>query len=355
FHGDMFEFIRNEVFDARNYFATIVDPLHQNQFGGTIGGPILIPHVYNGRNKTFFFFSYQGSRSAVPENSTSCLCATPGNVTVFSSAERTGQFTGLSTATGRSAFPLAGDNGTTYPAGTPYSTIFPNGQIPTADLNPLAIKLMNQFVPSPNAPGNVYAFNPTLRGLDDQYIWRIDENITPQDSAWAYGLWERHPNTQTVPFTGATVPGFTEVDAEHIQEYTADWNHIFNPNTLNEARFSYSRFNFASVSPQTPLNPAKYGFTGVFPQTLSGASLPVINVVGLFNLGFSSAGPQPRIDNVYVLSDNFSRIAGRHTLKLGFAMERFAVFQPVSSNLSGTFYFTGGGAFPPDCPARISY
>ena len=344
-HGDGFEFYRDKSLDARNFFRPTVDPYHQNQFGGTIGGPIRIPHIYNGKDKTFFFFSYQGTRSAVPENSTSCDCANPGNVTVFSSAERAGQFAGLATSTGSSAFPLVGDNGVTYPAGTPYSTIFPNGQIPTADLNPLAVKLMNQFVPSPNSPNNVYAFNPTLKGLDDQYIWRIDENITPQDSVWAYGLWERHPNTQTIPFVGATVPGFTEVDTEHIQEYTADWNHIFSPNMLNEARFSYSRFNFASVSPQNPVNPATYGFTGIFPQTLSGASLPVINVVGLFNLGFSSDGPQPRIDNTYVLSDNLSRIVGRHTIKLGFTMERFAVFQPVSSNLSGTFYFFGGGPF----------
>src|SRR5487761_786881 len=191
-HGDAFEFFRDKSLDARNFFRPTVDPYHQNEFGGTIGGPVRIPHIYNGKNKTFFFFSYQGTRSAVPENSTSCDCANPGNVTVFSSAERAGQFAGLATSTGSSAFPLVGDNGVTYPAGTPYSTIFPNGQIPTADLNPLAVKLMNQFVPSPNSPNNVYAFNPTLTGLDDQYLWRIDENIRPQDSVWAYGLWERN-------------------------------------------------------------------------------------------------------------------------------------------------------------------
>src|SRR5579875_1026755 len=176
-HGDGFEFYRDKSLDARNFFRPTVDPYHQNEFGGTLGGPILIPHVYNGKDKTFFFFSYQGARRVIPENSTACNCANPGDVTVFSPAERMGQFSGLATSTGKSAFPLVGDNGVTYPAGTPYSTIFSNGQIPTADLNPLAVKLMNQFVPSPNSPNNIYAFNPSVPGLDDQYIWRIDENI----------------------------------------------------------------------------------------------------------------------------------------------------------------------------------
>ncbi|MGH9357127.1 MAG: TonB-dependent receptor, partial [Terriglobia bacterium] len=72
FHGDGFEFFRDKSLDARNFFRPTVDPFHQNQFGGTIGGPVVIPHVYSGKNKTFFFFSYQGTRNAVPENSTSC-------------------------------------------------------------------------------------------------------------------------------------------------------------------------------------------------------------------------------------------------------------------------------------------
>lgn len=351
-HGDAFEFYRDTSLDARNFFHPAVSPFHQNVFGGTLGGPVVLPRIYNGKDKTFFFVSYQGIRFAIPENSTFCGCASPGNVPVFSPAERQGDFSadGLGSSAGASAFPMLGEDGITYPAGTPYATLFPGGQIPQQDLNPLAVKLMNQFVPSPNAAGNTYTFDPTISGLDDQYVWRIDENLRPQDAIWAYGLWERHPTTQTVPFLGGTLPGFTELDVSHTQEYTLDWNHTFGPSALNEARFSYSRENYLATSPLHPTSPASYGFTGIAPQTLSGASLPVININGLFNIGFSSDGPQPRIDNVYDFSDNFSKIAGRHTLKLGFTMERFQVFNPFNVSLDGTFYFYGIGAFSTGLP-----
>ena len=351
-HGDGFEFFRDTTLDARSFFSPTVAPFHQNQFGGTIGGPVRLPHIYNGKNKTFFFFSYQGIRNVRPENFTDCDCANAGTVTVFSPAQRTGDFSadGLAASTGKSAFPLVGDNGVTYPAGTPYSTIFSNGQIPTADLNPLAVKLMNQFVPSPNGPSNQFRFNPSLKGLDDQYLWRIDENISPRDSVWAYGLWERHPTTQDLPFIGANLPGFAETDQEHFQQYSMAWNHIFSPTMLNEARFGYSRFNFVTVNPANPINPTSYGFTGIFPQTTSGASLPVINVAGLFNIGFSIDGPQPRIDNVYQLTDNLSKVAGRHTFKLGFSMERFEVINPFNFELSGFFTFNGAGPFSTGTP-----
>jgi hypothetical protein len=344
-HGDGFEFYRDTTLDARNFFQSTVSPFHQNQFGGTIGGPILIPHLYNGRDKTFFFFSYQGTRNVQPQ--------TPFTVpTVFSQSQRGGAFADLATAKGSSAFPLVGDDGNTYPAGTPYPTIFAGGTIPTADLNPLAVKLMNQFVPLPNTADNGYTFNPSVTGLTDQLLWRVDENPDAKDSLFAYGFWQRHPTSQTLPFgyqffpgAGATLPGFTEVDVSHPQEYQLAWNHIFSATSINEARFGYYRFNFLNTEPQTPINPTAYGFTGISPETLSGASLPVIALNGYFALGFSAYGPQPRIDQTYQVTDNFSKIVGRHTVKLGFSMERFEELNPNLSRLSGDFYFGGSGTF----------
>jgi Carboxypeptidase regulatory-like domain len=356
-HGDGFEFFRDTTLDARSFFQQTTAPFHQNEFGGTIGGPLLIPHIYNGRNKTFFFYSYEGYRNVQPETIVQCDCNNPGDAPVFSSAERSGIFSGLATSKGTSAFPLVGDNGVTYPAGTPYSTIFPNGTIPTSDLNPLAVKLMNQYVPLPNGPANSYIFNPVYPGLDDQNIWRIDENIRSQDSLWAYGLWERHFTTQTLPFGGtaapfggSTLPGFTETDGDHAQEYVLDWNHIFNATTLNEVRFGYLRFNFASVYPQTLINPSSYGFTGITPQIPSEASLPVVIINGLFDLGFSTNGPQPRLQNNYDVADNFSKIIGRHAFKAGFTMDRIELFNPYNADLSGVFTFGGNGAFSTGIP-----
>lgn len=337
FHGDGFEFFRETGLDARNFFQSTVSPFHQNQFGGTVGGPITVPHVYNGRDKSFFFFSYQGTRNIVPQAF--------GVPTVYSQDQRNGDFPSLATSTGSSAFPLVGDNGATYPAGTPYSTIFSNGTIPAADMNPLATKLTNQFVPLPNAPGNGYTFNPSNTEVDDQYITRIDQNFSEKDAIWGYWLWERTPATSTLPFNGATVPGFSQVNYFHGQQYAISWNHTFNPTTLNEARFGYFRFNFNAVNPQSPINPTSYGFTGVTPQNAAVASLPVMDVVGQFTLGFSLFGPQPRLENTYQAIDNFSKIVGRHTLKAGFTMDRFEVYNPFYAYLSGFYLFAGIGAF----------
>ena len=336
-HGDGFDFYRDTFLDARNFFQATTSPFHQNQFGGTIGGPVLLPHVYNGKDKTFFFFSYQGTRNVVPQ-----AFSVP---TVFTPAQRNGAFAGLATSKGNSAFPLVGDSGATFPAGTLYSTVFSGGTIPTADLNPLAVKLMNQFVPQPNAPGNGYTFNPSITGVQDQYIARIDQNFSNKDSIWGYGFWERHPTTQILPFFGATLPGFEESDGYHAQQYTLAWNHVFSGTTLNEARFGYFRFNDVALNPVNPINPTGYGFTGITPQQPNLASLPWITLTGLFNLGFSPEGPQPSLSNTYQFIDNFSKIAGRHTLKAGFTTDRFQVYQRYFGYLSGAFSFGGVGAF----------
>lgn len=356
-HGDGFEFFRETSLDARSFFQQSVAPFHQNQFGGTIGGPVWLPHIYNGKNKTFFFFSYQGRRNIIPETTANCACTSPGVTTVFSPAQRGGTFgAALANSTGSSGFPLVGDNGVTYPAGTPYSTIFSGGTIPTADLNPLAVKLMNQYVPTPNGPANEYIFNPTVPGLDDQYIWRVDENAGQHDNFWASGLWERDFTSQTLPFggpwpfNGATLPGFTEKDGDYAQVYGLDWNHIFSPTMLNEVRGGYLRFNFAAVEPANPINPTSYGFTGILPQIPSLASIPAITVTGLFDLGFSAEGPQPRLQNTYVFADNFSKITGRHAIKAGFTMNRYELYNPFNSGLSGTFNFAGSGLFSTGLP-----
>jgi hypothetical protein len=336
-HGDAFEFYRDKGLDARNFFQNTVTPFHQNQFGGTIGGPIDIPHVYNGKDKSFFFFSYQGTRNTVPQSF--------GVPTVFTADERNGAFPSLATSTGISATPLVGDNGTTYAAGTPYSTIFSAGQIPSADLNPLATKLTNQFVPLPNTTGNGYTFNPVTTGLDDQYITRIDHNFSTKDSIWGYWLWERTPNNSTLPFAGASLPGFAAQNQFHAQQYAVSWNHIFNGTTLNEARFGYFRFNFNAVNPVSAIDPTSYGFSGINPQNPSVASLPVMAVTGLFTLGFSEFGPQPRLENTYQAIDNFSKIVGRHSFKAGFTMDRYEVYNPFYAFLSGFYNFAGTGPY----------
>jgi hypothetical protein len=331
FHGDGFDFFRDSSLNARNFFSTTPDVFHRNQFGGTIGGPIW-------KNHTFFFFSYQGDRTHRPETGGDCGCS-PGAVPVFTTDQRNGLFPDLATSAGMSAFPIGG-----FPAGTPYSTIFPTGQIPTADFNPVSVNLM-KFVPPPTL-GNLYEFNPVLARSDNQYLGRIDHALTSKDNLWFYGLWEGLHNLQDLPLSGATLPGFPELNDGHWQQYVAAWNHTFGSNTLNEARLGYTRLNYLGVVPANPVAPSSVGFTGVNPQVAGGdESIPVVTLTGLFSLGFSTFGPQPRIDQTYDFTDNFSKNVGKHALKFGFDMRRFEVYNPFLSFNDGNFTFDGGGPF----------
>jgi hypothetical protein len=343
FHGDVFEFYRDTFLDAKSWFENSAAPFHQNQFGGVVGGPIV-------KDKAFFFFSYQGTRATQPEGYTA--------PTVFSQAERGGDFSAAGTLPnstnpipvamyGDSKSPCPVSGGTKcLPGGSTnytYHDLFSTGVIPSADLNPLALKLMNQYVPLPNAAGNLYQFNPINPLKIDQYLGRIDQKFSNADSIWFYGLYQNTSSLDTLPFTGATLPGFGSTNPAKRYEYTLAWNHTFSPTTLNEARFAYLRFNFVAVEPQSTINPASYGFTGITPQTSAYEQLPVMSVTGFFTLGFSANGPQPRVQNNYQAIDNFSKVWGHHTFKAGFNMDRMEINNPFYNNLNGNFAYNASG------------
>ncbi len=123
FHGDGFDFYRDTSLNARNYFQPLPAIFHRNQFGATIGGPIR-------KDRTFFFFSYQGYRQRRPETTSDCFCASPGTVHVFSNAQRGGIFPDIPSSTDVSPFPLVGESGATFPPGTPYSPSSPRDTSP---------------------------------------------------------------------------------------------------------------------------------------------------------------------------------------------------------------------------------
>jgi hypothetical protein len=343
FHGDVFEFFRDTSLNGRNYFQNKPSVFHQNLFGGTIGGPIWKQH-------TFFFFSYQGSRFAQPQayNGNGNLPIDPR------SAEAGGDFTAssvlLSTSKGTSPIPLVGDNGTTYPAGTPYSTIFSGNMIPTADFNTVAAKLASAYVPAPNVPNQpgAFSFQPTEAGKTDQYLFRIDHTFNAHDSIWEYSFFESDPRNDTLSVFGGTLPGFGETQQQHVKEFVGAWQHIFGANTLNELRLGYQRLNFVAIEPQKAALPGSFGFSGITPQDPGQASLPLITVSGAdvnFSFGFSQFGPQPRIDETYQAGDNFSHVYGNHTIKFGYEGRRFEVHNPFFTQNNGSFTFGGTGAF----------
>jgi hypothetical protein len=345
FHGDAFDYYRDTFLDARNYFAQSVNPFHENQFGATLGGPIVKKHL-------FAFFSYQGVREGVPQTNNGVqngVVTTP----VFASGQDTGTtpFAGLSASTNVSPFPLVGDNGTTYPAGTPYSTIFSAGTIPTVDINSVSAGLL-KYIPGPNTTiggAPAFTFNATQTQSRNQYLYRIDQVFNSKDTLWGTWFNEKDAITEPVSFFGGNLPGFGESDGESFKFLTLSWSHIFNDHVVNELRGGYNRFNYAAVFPSPATSPSAAGFS-ITPQDPAGAGVPLVSVTGLFNLGFSPYGPQPRIDQLYQGTDNLSLVEGRHTLKFGFDMRRWEELSPSLSYNSGAFAFNTFGAYSTGVP-----
>jgi len=373
-HGSAFEFYRDTFMNAKNFFSTKVPPFHQNQFGGSVGGPII-------KNKLFFFFAYQGTRS---------FAGVANNTPVFSSAQRGGDFSTFSfngappkagcvpsaktpcAPTNPNVSPIAlfGDSASSCPvsggvkcaAGTYFGKAFDNngalitsglfstGVIPTQDLNSVAVGLMNSFVPNANAPGNFFQFSNNTVGSPDQYIGKLDYNLSSKDTMGFYLFWVKNTNQITLPFTGATLPGSPEVDKSAIYQYTVNETHVFNQHLVNEIRFGYNRFNFDAVEPANPVAPSSVGFTGINAQNTKGQGVPNVAVTSLFTLGFSTNGPQPRIDDTGQLLDNVSYVTGKHTFKWGIDIRRGHVSNPFNFLNNGSYSFAGGGSFSTGVP-----
>jgi hypothetical protein len=359
FHGDIFEFYRDTFLDAIPWFELTRSLYHQNQYGGTVGGPIVKDHA-------FFFFSYQGRHSVTPEPSG--FPDTFGGLeygqdqpVVFSQAERTANFSGnapfYNTASPEPAGSPCGANYTgpfgpnplpfnvgTATAGTPWCVAFPTGALPS--INPLVAKLLNQYIPLPNAANNEYLSNPLEVSKRGQYLGRLDEKLSNKDSFWFYGLYDNHITNDDLPFGGSSLPGFADGNPSKTYQYTTAWNHTFSPTTLNEARFGYLRFNYDDVVPQSTQNASAYGFTGISStQAPAFAQLPVMFVSGMFTLGFSAFGPQPRVENTYQAVDNLSKVWRHHTFKFGFNMDRLEINNPYYNDLNGVYQYFGSGSF----------
>jgi len=342
FHGDAFEFYRDTFMNARDFFQLTAPVFHQNQYGGTFGGPVWKDH-------TFFFLSYQGTRNRAPDSN-----EISNTMTVFTQAQRDGLFPDIASSTASSPIPLEGMNGATYAAGTPYKVLFPAGQIPTADFSPLAVQLMNKYIPLPNFGANQYSFNPIEVSDLEQGIARIDHTFGNKDSMWASLFFENDTNLHSLSFEpqGISLPGFGESDNDREKQFISQETHTFNPTTLNEFRVAFIRFIFPGVSPTNSGSPASFGFSGITPQFGgSQSSMPFTSLAGYFNLGFSPYGPQTRRENTYQLDDNLSKVVGNHTLKFGFDGRRYEVDQIYAAFNNGDYTFNGAGPYSTGDPA----
>jgi Carboxypeptidase regulatory-like domain len=333
FHGSGFDFFRDTFLNTKNFFQKTPSVFHQHQYGGTVGGPII-------KNKTFFFFSLQNTRNRSTQAG--------GLVTVFTPAQLTGDFSGLLSklsTTKKNPFPILGEGGIVYPAGTPWKTIFPTGHIPVADFNATAAALVKQFVPAPNFGSNQYSFQPITAIKNNQYLGRFDQNIGRKDTLSFYAFAQNAATVNTLPFTGSTLPGMGDQSLTFTKQFVTSWNHTFNTNILNELRAGYTRLNFQATEPQKAVQPKDVGFSNIFSQFPAGAGYPFMQITGFFNLGFSTNGPQPRKDQTYQITENFTWMKGKHSFKFGYEGRKFQVWNPFNARNNGSFAFATNGKY----------
>ncbi|MGD0647746.1 MAG: carboxypeptidase regulatory-like domain-containing protein [Acidobacteriaceae bacterium] len=355
FHGDAFEFYRDTFLNTGNYFQNVaatpttaqhksVTPYHQNIFGGYVGGPII-------KDKLFFMFAYQGTHQRVPDTNS------PATATVFSPAQVAGNFALDLNPAGSPLGYTFSDNvipgtltslpavkGCTPDADTwsQCATVL-NGVFPTTTFNPIAAALTAKYVPAANQGTNSYVFSNISATTTNQYITNISFSPNAKNQMNFIWIYEKQTETSVTPFTGATVPGFGELDGHTDNGFTFDYVRTLSNTAVNDFAVHYTRFNDAIVEPETTVDPATLGFD-IFPQDKAAESVPTINT-GYFSLGFSSNGPQPRIDQTYQLDDSFSKVWGHHNFKFGYDGRRFNVSNPFSANNSGTYSYSAGDTF----------
>lgn len=336
FHGSLWEFLRNDAFDATNYFASTTEPLKQNQFGGAFGGPVR-------KDKTFFFVYYEGFRNRQGE--------TQGS-TVPSLLERQGNF-------GQLCINGFDNNGVCEDRdnqGQPTHQLYnlfvpvPPGNPPAAipynqltSVNPLSQKLLSLF---PVAGGsdptsNTFVSTETLHDDADQFGVRVDHYLSASDSLNFRYMFSNGQRLDPLSTSGASVPGFPVGEDHRAQNFVAQETHTFSSNLIGIARFSYLRNKFLFDEHVNHETPGSFGFQ-YSPSLAAAVGPPFIQVNGYTTVGDPITGPRNTYENAYDYSGSLSWIHGRHDLKFGGGYQHLNVnaLQGIATN--GFFVFDPG-------------
>lgn len=322
FHGDLFEFNRNAVFNARNFFEGDRDQLKRNQFGGTIGGPVVIPRLYNGKDRTFFFFGFQGTE----------IRNTLGTNRAFipTQAELNGDFSALLDA-----------NNPNNPVGQSVQLInpatgqsFAGNQIDPATFDPAAVKLATNYLPSVGGSGLVYYPSPFSQSFKE-YVGRFDHSIRSGDQLSFRYFADQFQ--QAAVFANNNL--LTDEGGSSIlsQNYLLSETHSFSSNLLNNFKFNVTR-----VAPQR--GPADgvptFGDLGV---NIFQPPYP-IGIHGVSASGFFSFGNFPHarfVRNGFTWYDDVTWVRGRHNIGFGGYADRERLDISNLGTEGGDFSFSG--------------
>ncbi len=332
FHGTVFEFLRNDAMDARGFFDSGKGALKKNQFGYALGGRIL-------KDKLFWFTDYQGTRQVNGGQA--------GEVQVLSQAERQGNV-GLANLTGSVnggywANVLSQRLGYAVQDGEPYTSVFPDGVIPEKAFSAPTNGTL-RFIPAPNRGDNIYASAAeSLRTTDDKAAQRLDF-LSRRTGNWS-GYYYFDDLTNHDPYGGASFPGFPSEGRERRQQFTLNHNLVLGPTAVNDARVSYTRVAVRSLVASEAIKLTDLGFVtgegtlGINPSGFGDfETVPNIN---LNNFAFGGGGDSNVFQNTYQLGDNFSKIHGRHSFKLGGEFRYYQLNRRDGGAPVGSFSFSG--------------
>jgi outer membrane receptor protein involved in Fe transport len=316
YHGNLFEFIRNDAMDARNYFTPSPLPqniLKQNQYGATFGGPVI-------KDKTFFFLSYEGLRS---------ISQSPGTAIVLTPAQRAGDFSASSTPI---VDPLTGN-------------AFPNNIIPQSRIDPVAQNIINKYMPLPNISGAVNYSGASEGNLTvNQGIVRVDHYFSQSDQVFVHYI-AAH---RSFPDTDLN-PNFTFTGEYPMSNLQAQYIHTFTPALLNEFRFGFDLENVSQLSTRTNtsftiqslgINGMNVGGPNGRPLRADEEGFPLLNISGYLGMGDDLAASNLDNSRTYQFVDNLTWVKGSHTLKFGADVRRLLDDATTNNWPFGSISFT---------------
>lgn len=307
-HGSLFEFLRNSDLDAKNFFdskTAPIPPFKRNQSGGTIGGPVVLPKVLNGRNKLFFFFNYEGLRQVKAQTSLSTL--------PFAS-DRTGNFSGSSTTIYDVNTRVLNAAGTAVTSVSPFT----DNTIPASRIAPQSALLFQRLYPLPNNIKSGYASDylstESQRATSNQQMARVD---------WAQSATSNFQFRMAHETEPQYLPG--AVPNTGINNVTTTWQGmlghtlVIGANKVNEFKFGIDWLGASNLQADA-FDPAsdyvkQLGIPVTDVPLLYGS--PVINISNFTGIGDNPNGPYVNYDTLFQWSDNFSWTKGKHTFKFG--------------------------------------
>ncbi|MBI3646900.1 MAG: carboxypeptidase regulatory-like domain-containing protein [Acidobacteriales bacterium] len=310
FHGVVYEFIRNDKLDARNFFIPRKGAYRQNQFGVAAGGPVLLPG-YNGKDRSFFFLNYEGLR---------VRRGLAFNPVVPNAAFRRGDFSAVSTVV---RDPLTG-------------TAFPGNQVPAGRINP-STSFFHQFIPEPNTPAGTFSYAAAFRDTRDQGNARYDQKLGEKDN-----LFVRYTIAHREAFNPGQYPqngGFS--NRNRNQNVALQETHIFSPTLINELRLGYTRWHNANLNQGLGTNyTAQAGIRGYEETSLNFPGFPQLSITGFNGVAGNAFQPIVNPTNLYEIIDNVSIIRGAHTIRVGADLRKYELSSTNSATSRGSFSFS---------------